>query len=123
MPEPAPIPSFIRRAMIAVAIAVAALILVYFLWQAAHVLLLVFAGVLLAIFLRTLAEALFNERGSSPVMRVEADNEAVIRSLVVAGSGVALMREDVAKEAADLILLGTRRKRSLRCNPRLEVVV
>ena len=50
--------------------------------------------------LRTLAEALFNERGSSPVMRVEADNEAVIRSLVVAGSGVALMREDVAKEAA-----------------------
>ena len=50
--------------------------------------------------LRTLAEALFNERGSSPVMRVESDNEAVIRSLVVAGSGVALMREDVAKEAA-----------------------
>ena len=33
-------------------------------------------------------------------MRVEADNEAVIRSLVVAGSGVALMREDVALEAA-----------------------
>lgn len=50
--------------------------------------------------LRTLAEELFTERGSSPVMRVEADNEAVIRSLVVAGSGVALMREDVALEAA-----------------------
>ena len=46
--------------------------------------------------LRTLAEELFDERGSSPVMRVEADNEAVIRSLVVAGGGVALMREDVA---------------------------
>lgn len=50
--------------------------------------------------LRTLAEALFSERGSSPVVRVEADNEAVIRSLVVAGSGVGLMREDMALEAA-----------------------
>jgi DNA-binding transcriptional LysR family regulator len=50
--------------------------------------------------LRTLAEGLFNERGSSPVMRTEANNEAVIRSLVVAGSGVGLMREDVALEAA-----------------------
>ena len=49
--------------------------------------------------LRTLAEALFSERGSSPVMRVEADNEAVIRSLVTAGSGVGLMREDVARVA------------------------
>ena len=50
--------------------------------------------------LRTLAEELFVERGSSPVTRVEADNEAVIRSLVAAGSGVGLMREDVAMEAA-----------------------
>jgi len=50
--------------------------------------------------LHTLADALFNERGSSPVTRVEADNEAVIRSLVVAGGGIALMREDVALEAA-----------------------
>jgi DNA-binding transcriptional LysR family regulator len=36
----------------------------------------------------------------SPAKRVEADNEAVIRSLVVAGLGVALMREDMALEAA-----------------------
>jgi DNA-binding transcriptional LysR family regulator len=50
--------------------------------------------------LRTLADELFFERGSSPVTRVEADNEAVIRSLVVAGSGVGLIREDVALEAA-----------------------
>jgi DNA-binding transcriptional LysR family regulator len=50
--------------------------------------------------LRTLADELFVERGSSPVTRVEADNEAVIRSLVVAGSGVGLIREDVAMEAA-----------------------
>ena len=50
--------------------------------------------------LRTLVEELFAERGSSPVIRVEADNEAVMRSLVMAGGGVALMREDVALEAA-----------------------
>ncbi len=55
--------------------------------------------------LRTLAEELFTERGSSPVMRVEADNEAVIRSLVTAGSGVALMREDLALETAGEVVL------------------
>ena len=31
---------------------------------------------------------------------MEADNEAVMRSLVIAGGGVSLMREDVALEAA-----------------------
>ncbi len=50
--------------------------------------------------LRTLADHLFAQRGSSPVTRVEADNEAVIRSLVIAGGGVSLMREDLALEAA-----------------------
>lgn len=50
--------------------------------------------------LTTLADELFSERGSSPGTRVEADNEAIIRSLVVAGGGVALMREDLALEAA-----------------------
>ncbi len=49
--------------------------------------------------LRMLVDDLFRTRGSSPVTRVEADNEAVIRSLVVAGAGVALMREDLAREA------------------------
>ena len=34
------------------------------------------------------------------MIRVEADNEAVMRSLVMAGGGVALMREDAALEAA-----------------------
>jgi DNA-binding transcriptional LysR family regulator len=50
--------------------------------------------------LRSLVEDLFAKRGSSPVIRVEADNEAVMRSLVTAGGGVALMREDLAVEAA-----------------------
>ena len=50
--------------------------------------------------LRSLVEDLFAKRGSSPVIRVEADNEAVMRSLVMAGGGVALMREDAALEAA-----------------------
>ena len=47
-----------------------------------------------------LVEELFAERGSSPVIRIEADHEAVMRSLVIAGGGVAMMREDVALEAA-----------------------
>jgi len=50
--------------------------------------------------LRTLLEDLFAQRGSSPIIRLEADNEAVMRSLVIAGGGIALMREDVALEAA-----------------------
>ena len=50
--------------------------------------------------LRSLVEDLFAKRGSSPALRVEADNEAVMRSLVVAGGGVAVMREDLALEAA-----------------------
>ncbi len=48
----------------------------------------------------TLATELFSAQGVAPATRVEADHEAVIRSLVVAGLGVALMREDQAHEAA-----------------------
>jgi DNA-binding transcriptional LysR family regulator len=59
-----------------------------------------------------LANDLFRESGSSPVRRVEADHEAVLSSLVVAGLGVALMREDLAMEAAakgDVIIWGDKR--------------
>lgn len=45
---------------------------------------------------RTLAEALFREHGVTPATLIEADNEGVIRSLVVAGLGVALMRDGTA---------------------------
>jgi DNA-binding transcriptional LysR family regulator len=48
-----------------------------------------------------LADELFSARGVSPARRIEADNEAVIRSLVMSGLGVALMREDLALDAAD----------------------
>jgi DNA-binding transcriptional LysR family regulator len=48
----------------------------------------------------TLAAELFAAQGIAPATRVEADHEAVIRSLVVAGLGVALMREDLAQELA-----------------------
>jgi DNA-binding transcriptional LysR family regulator len=51
--------------------------------------------------LSALADGLFSAKGVSPARRIEADNEAVIRSLVAAGLGVALMREDLALEAAD----------------------
>jgi DNA-binding transcriptional LysR family regulator len=47
-----------------------------------------------------LATALFDSHGIAPVRHVEADHEAVISSLVAAGVGVALMREDVAKSDA-----------------------
>ncbi len=50
--------------------------------------------------LSTMADELFATRGSSPMRRIEADNEAIIRSLVGAGLGVAMMREDLALEAA-----------------------
>ncbi len=47
---------------------------------------------------RVLATGLFAERGSAPETLIEADNELVIRSLVASGLGVALVREDLARE-------------------------
>jgi DNA-binding transcriptional LysR family regulator len=55
-----------------------------------------------------LAARLFAERGSTPTTLIEADNEAVIRSLVASGLGVALVREDLALEgeaAGELVVL------------------
>jgi len=43
-----------------------------------------------------LATELFTAHGIEPARQVEADHEAVISSLVAAGVGVALMREDMA---------------------------
>jgi DNA-binding transcriptional LysR family regulator len=43
---------------------------------------------------------MFEAHGVSPAKRIEADHEAVISSLVRAGVGVALMREDLALEGA-----------------------
>ena len=60
----------------------------------------------------SLAGELFREHGISPARRVEADHEAVISSLVVAGLGVSLMREDLAIAAAaagDVVLWGGKR--------------
>ena len=50
-----------------------------------------------------LATDLFAAHGIAPPRRVEADNEAVVNSLVAAGLGVALMREDLAEQAGDTI--------------------
>jgi DNA-binding transcriptional LysR family regulator len=47
-----------------------------------------------------LAEHMFATHGITPATRIEADHEAVIHSLVGRGLGMALMREDLAKEAA-----------------------
>ena len=59
-----------------------------------------------------LAGELFREHGVSPARRVEADHEAVISSLVVAGLGVSLMREDLAiaaVAAGDVVLWSDKR--------------
>ncbi len=45
-----------------------------------------------------LATALFAERGRAPATLIGADNELVIRSLVASGLGVALVRDDLARE-------------------------
>ena len=50
-----------------------------------------------------LATDLFAAHGIAPSRRVEADNEAVVHSLVAAGLGVALMREDLAVQAGETI--------------------
>jgi len=47
-----------------------------------------------------LATSLFGARGGAPATLIEADNEAVLRSLVLSGLGVGLMREDLALEHA-----------------------
>jgi DNA-binding transcriptional LysR family regulator len=52
-----------------------------------------------------LATGLFAAHAIAPSRRVEADNEAVVNSLVAAGLGVALMREDLAVQAGDTIAI------------------
>jgi DNA-binding transcriptional LysR family regulator len=47
---------------------------------------------------RALTDRLFHDHGVAPAATIEANNEAVIRSLVTAGLGVALVREDIAAE-------------------------
>jgi DNA-binding transcriptional LysR family regulator len=45
------------------------------------------------------ASELFQARGQTPETIVEADDESVVRSLVIAGLGAGLMREDLALAA------------------------
>ncbi len=47
---------------------------------------------------RVLATQMFHQRGSAPATLIEADNEAVIRSLVASGLGIGLVREDLAQD-------------------------
>src|SRR5512143_2849241 len=67
---------------------------------------------------RVLATRLFAERGSAPSTLIEADNEFVIRSLVASELGVALVREDLAREgetAGELVVwAGARLATTLR---------
>jgi DNA-binding transcriptional LysR family regulator len=63
-----------------------------------------------------LANQMFEAHGVAPAKRIEADNETVISSLVISGVGVALMREDLALEAAaanDLCLWNDARAETL----------
>ena len=51
-----PTDAFRRRILVGAMIVIALIVLLYFLWQAVYVLLLIFAGVLLAILLRSMAQ-------------------------------------------------------------------
>jgi DNA-binding transcriptional LysR family regulator len=68
--------------------------------------------------LRTLCDALFARHGVSPDARVSADNEEVLRALVVAGVGVSLVREDhartLAAEGSAVVWEGERLRSALR---------
>jgi DNA-binding transcriptional LysR family regulator len=62
-----------------------------------------------------LANALFSEHGIEPAKVVEADDEFVVGSLVVAGVGIGLMREDLAlarAAAGEVFLWGEVRLRT-----------
>jgi DNA-binding transcriptional LysR family regulator len=50
---------------------------------------------------RVLSDELFAKHGITPVNLIEADNEAVIRSLVAGGLGIALMRDDLVRTLVD----------------------
>lgn len=50
---------------------------------------------------RVLSDDLFAKHGITPSTVIEADSEAVIRSLVAAGLGIALMRDDLARTLVD----------------------
>jgi DNA-binding transcriptional LysR family regulator len=54
-----------------------------------------------------MATDLFRRYGFEPAKVIEADSEAVITSLITAGVGLGLMREDLAKnaEAASAVLM------------------
>jgi len=52
-----------------------------------------------------LASELFAAHGIAPLRRVEADHEGIVSSLVAAGLGIAVLREDLAEQAAGAIAI------------------
>ncbi len=52
-----------------------------------------------------LASELFAAQGISPMRHVEADHEGIVSSLVAAGLGVALLREDLVEESKGAIAI------------------
>src|SRR3954470_12796748 len=87
--------SFARRAVIAVAIGVGGIALALFLWYAMYVLLLAFAGVLVAVALRSMALAV-SRRTKLSVGRALA----LIIALIVLGGAtlVTLLAPNVARQ-------------------------
>ena len=52
-----------------------------------------------------LASQLFAAHGIAPLRRVEADHEGIVSSLVAAGLGVALLREDLVEQAEGAVAI------------------
>lgn len=91
--------SFVRRALVVTGLVMAALIMLLFLWYAVDVLLLLFAAILLAVFLRGLSD--WVSRRS--LLREGWALAVVILSLLgILAAGAWLIAPDVAKQADEL---------------------
>lgn len=91
--------SYTRRVLIAVGVAAAAVLVIAFLWYTVDVLLLAFAGVLLAIFLRSLSDWLSARTRLSPGLSLAI---VVLTLLGLTGLGLWLLAPTVAEQIAQL---------------------
>jgi len=74
-------------------------VVILFVWQAAHVLLVIFAGVLLAVFLNALSESL---RRFVPVSALKATIIVIVSLIALTVAGIWLLSPRIAQQAAAL---------------------
>lgn len=91
--------SFTRRALVSVGLVVAAVALLAFLWYAVDVLLLLFAAILLAVFLRGLSDWVSHR---TPLREGWALVVVIVALLCITVAGAWLIAPDVAEQADQL---------------------